>query len=89
MTNWKKSQYIVKKRIRLSWAVAILGIIYGGPVYAYLDPGTGSIILQGLIAGFLAIAAAGSVFWQRIKSFFAKLSFSEKSDKTDQSRDAD
>ena len=89
MTDWIKSQPYIIKNISLSSAMAIIGIIYASPVYAYLDPGTGSIILQGLIAGFLAIAAAGSVFWQRIKSFFAKLSFSEKSDKTDQSRDAD
>jgi len=35
--------------------------------YAYLDPGTGSMLLQSLIG---AIAAAGmvlSLFWQRIK----------------------
>ena len=89
MTDWIKSQPYIIKKISLSSAMAIFGIIYASPVYAYLDPGTGSIILQGLIAGFLAIAAAGSLFWQRIKSFFAKLSFSEKSDKTDQSKDAD
>lgn len=35
--------------------------------YAYLDPGTGSMLLQSLIG---AVAAAGmvlSLFWQRIK----------------------
>lgn len=38
--------------------------------YAYLDPGTGSMLLQSLIG---AIAAAGmmlSIFWQRIKLAF-------------------
>lgn len=33
--------------------------------YAYLDPGTGSILLQALAA---AVLAAG-VFWQRIVAF--------------------
>lgn len=33
--------------------------------YAYLDPGTGSILLQALAA---AVLAAG-VFWQRILTF--------------------
>lgn len=41
--------------------------------FAYLDPGTGSILLQGLIA---AVAAAGtfvSVFWQKIKGWWNTL----------------
>lgn len=41
------------------------------PANAYLDPGTGSMILQGII-GALAIGMASlSVFWSRVKNFFA------------------
>jgi hypothetical protein len=39
---------------------------------AYLDPGTGSIILQGIIA---ALAVAGMTlkhYWYRIQAFFGK-----------------
>jgi hypothetical protein len=40
------------------------------PAYAYLDPGTGSVILQSLI-GIAAIgAAAVGAFFGRIKAFF-------------------
>lgn len=39
---------------------------------AYLDPGTGSILIQGLIA----TAAAGLIivrtYWSRLKSFYKK-----------------
>ena len=40
------------------------------PAHAYLDPGTGSIILQGLIAAVTATAVTLGVYWQRIKGFF-------------------
>lgn len=47
--------------------------VHAAPAFAYLDPGTGSIILQGLLAGVAIVVAAGSVFWHRIKSTFASL----------------
>lgn len=87
MVNWKESQSRFINSTRTSWVPVIFLTIYANPAYAYLDPGTGSIILQGLIAGLLAIAAAGGAFWQRIKSFFGRRSSSEKSSKTDQSED--
>ena len=33
--------------------------------YAYLDPGTGSAILQGLIAALSAVLVAGHLYWSR------------------------
>ena len=40
---------------------------------AYLDPGSGSFLIQILIALFLGSAFAIRAFWGRIKAFFAKL----------------
>lgn len=37
--------------------------------FAYIDPGTGSIILQGLAAAAIAVAA----FWGRIKNIILSL----------------
>jgi len=51
----------------------LLGLFYVTPVYAYLDPGTGSIILQSMLAGIAAMAALGGIFWQRVKAFFSSL----------------
>ncbi|MVA99797.1 hypothetical protein GN330_21315 [Nitratireductor sp. CAU 1489] len=42
------------------------------PAYAYLDPGTGSMLLQGLIAGVAATMAAGSLYWAKVKSYFSR-----------------
>ena len=40
--------------------------------YAYLDPGTGSFILQAII-GFLAALSAGFFYyWTKVKNFFLK-----------------
>jgi len=36
----------------------------------YIDPGTGSLILQGLIASFAAAAVALRAYWYRLKAFF-------------------
>ena len=40
---------------------------------AYLDPGTGSFLLQILIAGFFGTLYAIKVFWTHIKDFFSKI----------------
>jgi membrane protein implicated in regulation of membrane protease activity len=35
------------------------------PAHAYLDPGTGSMILQVLLGGFAGLALAGKLYWRR------------------------
>jgi len=49
--------------------VLLLAVVMTPAAHAYLDPGTGSIILQGLIAGFAAAALVARQFWHRITSF--------------------
>ncbi len=39
-------------------------------VLAYLDPGTGSIILQSLVAGFFGALLVLKIYWGKIKGFF-------------------
>jgi len=48
--------------------------------YAYLDPGTGSIILQALIAAIALVGSYLGFYWRKVKDFFKKLS-KKKSDK--------
>jgi hypothetical protein len=41
------------------------------PVYAYLDPGTGNALLQGIIGG-LAVATGFIAYqWQRVRQLFS------------------
>jgi hypothetical protein len=39
-------------------------------VIAYLDPGSGSLILQLLIAGLMGAGILVRVFWKKIKGLF-------------------
>jgi len=49
---------------------AVFVLISPGAAFAYLDPGTGSMILQGILGGLAAIAVAGKIYWSRLKDFF-------------------
>lgn len=47
---------------------------------AYLDPGSGSILIQILIAALLGIAVAVRASWGRIKKLFGKGQADEQTD---------
>lgn len=38
--------------------------------HAYLDPGTGSIILQVVLGGAAGLVLAGRLYWQKLLSWF-------------------
>ena len=40
------------------------------PVLGYLDPGTGSVLLQALLGGLAGLAVALKMFGRRILDFF-------------------
>ena len=50
--------------------ILFLALTFVEPVYAYLDPGTGSAILQGLLAGLAALAVVVKLYWHRLVKFF-------------------
>ena len=54
-------------------AFLILFLYFGFPMLAqaYLDPGTGSFMLQLLFAGVLAALFYLKIFWTRVKSITA------------------
>ncbi len=58
--------------------VTALLVIVPGKAYAYLDPGTGSYMLQIILGVLLGAAFAVKAFWFRIRAFFDGL-FSRKS----------
>lgn len=56
-------------------------IFYSSNAYAYLDPGTGSFILQAIL-GFLAAISAGFLYyWSKVKNFFLKIFKKNNNDK--------
>jgi hypothetical protein len=38
-------------------------------VLAYLDPGSGGLLLQGLVAGVAGVIVTCKVYWRRAKRF--------------------
>jgi hypothetical protein len=55
------------------------------PAYAYLDPGTGSIVLQAIIGGVAMVGATISVYWRKVRKFAASLFSGRKKEPTDSS----
>ena len=56
--------------------------------YAYLDPGTGSIILQAIIGFLAASVTAISIYWSKFKSLISKI-FNRKEKEKDKSNSDD
>ena len=48
-----------------SWALA-------PPVHAYLDPGTGNMLLQGIIGGAAVAAGVVAHFWRRLRALIPR-----------------
>tara|TARA_B100000795_G_C22508729_1_gene326891 strand:+ start:292 stop:495 length:204 start_codon:yes stop_codon:yes gene_type:complete len=40
--------------------------------HAYIDPGSGSIIIQAIIGVVATVGTTATIYWGKIKSFFKK-----------------
>lgn len=59
-----------QKLVRLSAGLAIAGLLaLPASARAYIDPGTGSYVLQLALAGLLGLLFALRVFWNRTVNF--------------------
>ena len=54
-----------------------------GKSFAYLDPGTGSIILQAILGFIAASIAIVSFYWNKFKMFILKIFKKEKKSEKD------
>lgn len=66
-----------------AWRLLATGLLLGcgllaGSAAAYIDPGTGSYVLQIAIAFLVGLAFSIKVFWKRIVAFFRKTSAAKK-----------
>ena len=60
-------------KYKMSLFALIFTMIMGpmNPAYAYLDPGTGSILIQLLMGGVAGGMVIIKLYWQRVKDFFS------------------
>jgi len=49
-----------------------ISLFYSIPVFAYIDPGTGSLIVQSVIGAIAAIGVTVKIYWHKLKVFFSK-----------------
>lgn len=54
------------------WAVGAALVLAAGPAWAYVDPGTGSMLVQSALAIIAVALVAGRSAWHKVKSFFSR-----------------
>ena len=52
--------------------VLVLWVALEAPVDAYLDPGSGSMLLQVLLGGFAAVGVIAKLYWHRVTEVFRR-----------------
>ena len=59
------------KRPQAAWLGPLLCLaLIPSAAQAYLDPSTGSLMLQAAVGGFLATLAAVKMYWRKIKGLW-------------------
>jgi len=60
-------------KTRIFIYIFILGFIFAKPIYAYLDPGTGSYIFQIIIASAIGVIFFFKDIVKKVKQIFEKI----------------
>ncbi len=64
------------KRVKFLTALMVPVLFYlplRQGTHAYIDPGTGSVILQAVVGALFAVVVAIKLFWQQIRNFLGSL----------------
>ncbi len=67
------------KKLIMVLLCGVSPIVFVKQAYAYIDPGTGSMLVQAAIAVVAAASVSIGVFRRRLRSFFGRL-FGRKKD---------
>ncbi len=59
--------------LRSALVVFVLLLILERPAGAYLDPGTGSMLLQALLGGVAAVGVIARLYWHRMTAVFQRI----------------
>jgi hypothetical protein len=68
----------MKKILNLLGGAALLLVLFTQTAYAYLDPVTGSFIVQGIVGGIAAIMVGFRSFREKVINFFKGKSKSDE-----------
>jgi hypothetical protein len=74
-----------ERLISAAWAIVFLAVIFFLPTrtaHAYLDPGSGSLLLQILVAGAVGALLTFRVWWKRLAGLITGKQDSEDVDES-------
>ena len=60
------------KTVSILLLAIVLGVLFPRDAFAYLDPGTGSMVFQTVVAGLAAVAYGVRMYWGKIRSVFSR-----------------
>lgn len=69
--------------------ILVILATFSQQAFAYLDPGTGSMILQGIIAGIAVAGFTIKNYWYRLRAFFGKSGSTSLLDDEDKPEESD
>lgn len=87
MPKWNKARFSACRQPHLAGIAALC--MFPVQAYAYLDPGTGSFLLQTALAVIAGAAIAIKAYWYRLKIFFSRLFGRAQRDSDDTKPDRD
>ena len=61
---------LLQSRFMLRYVLPVVGVLlaFEVPAAAYLDPGSGSMLLQALLGGVAAVGVIARLYWHRVKT---------------------
>ena len=60
--------------------ITVLLLLMVTDAFAYLDPGTGSMLLQVILGGVAAVAVAVKLYWHKLRAAFGMAKKEEPED---------
>lgn len=64
----------MNSRLKAAIAVLIINTCLSSSAFAYLDAGTGSMILQAILGGAAGVVVIGKMYWKELRGLFSKKS---------------
>lgn len=68
--EYRKNQLPDIAKYIMKFFFLVFAIFLSQPAWAYVDPGTGAMMIQGLLALIAAVSVALRKYWARVKSWF-------------------
>lgn len=54
--------------LRMTCGVLILSSVFAPGAHAYIDPGSGSVLLQLILGGIAGIGVVAKLYWEQVKT---------------------